>query len=140
MTVRNDMMVAIISNQVEEVKALVRSGCDLNVKYENGMTALHMAALPGASPEITAVLIDNGADVDAKNVVGETPLITAARNNSLKTAKVLIEKGADVNARKNNGWTALVHALRHDFTEMIKLLKKYGAEVANIDDGAEKSP
>ena len=42
-----------------------------------------------------------GADVNAVNKYGDTPLIRAAYRGSLATVKVLVAAGADVNYRKN---------------------------------------
>ena len=57
-------------------------------------------------------LIDQGADVNAKNTYGDTSLIIAARYGSNKTVKILLEKGADVSIRSANGWTPLIHAVQ----------------------------
>ena len=53
-----------------------------------------------AGPEEVRQLIRAGADVNAKNKDGMTPLMLAAGNNpNPEVLKVLIEAGADVNAK-----------------------------------------
>ena len=49
--------------------------------------------------EEVKLLIEKGADVDAKDWKGRTALMGAALKGHTETVKLLIEKGADVNAR-----------------------------------------
>lgn len=58
-----------------------------------GRTALHWAAVRGVS-EWAGRLLDAGADVDAKDVEGNTPLMLASRYGNLTPAKLLLERGA----------------------------------------------
>jgi ankyrin repeat protein len=81
-------------------------------------------------------LIKRGADVDAINKMGVTPLHLASYNNSIETAKLLIERGADVDAKGNGGWTPLYQATLYNFIEIAKLLLDRGADVkAKDNDG-----
>lgn len=59
---------------------------------------IHEAALTG-DVELMEMLIDNGADVDARDVHGYTPLLLAIQEGNTDIAKTLIANGADVNAR-----------------------------------------
>jgi len=59
---------------------------------------IHDAALTG-DVELMEMLIANGADVDARDVHGYTPLILAIQEGYTDIAKTLIAHGADVNAR-----------------------------------------
>ena len=52
-------------------------------------------------------LIDNGADVNARDNFYIRPLLYAANNGYLGVAKLLIESGADVNAKDNKGKTPM---------------------------------
>ena len=56
------------------------------------------------------VLLANGADLDAKDDRGDTPLIIAVGNHNIAAVKLLIEKGADISARNNYEETALFEA------------------------------
>ena len=58
---------------LEAVKAAVELGADLNARNEYGMTALHAATFIGAN-EIVEYLISNGANPDAMDNFGQTPV------------------------------------------------------------------
>ena len=68
-----------------------------------------------AGPEEVRQLIQDGADVNAKDEDGWTPLMLAAAHNSNpEVLKVLIEAGADVNAKDTDGLTPLMLAAQHN--------------------------
>jgi len=52
-------------------------------------------------------LIDSGADVNAKNKDGDTPLHTATWKGNIEIVKLLIENGANLNIQDSNGKTPL---------------------------------
>ena len=79
-------------------------------------------------------LIDGGADVNARNEYGNTPLIEAAQKGHSEAAKVLIDAGAEVDAC-NKGRTALISAAGWH-KETVELLIAAGADVnAKTDTG-----
>ena len=74
--------------------------------------------------ETVKALIEAGADVNAKNEEGKTPLHRAVFWENLETVEALLKAGAKVKARDEGGWTPL------DLTnnDAIKaLLRKVGA-------------
>jgi len=77
--------------------------------------------------QIAQVLIDNGAQVDARNASGKTALQIAAMSRNLEVARVLIAGGADVNARGESGETPLHWAAIAMRTEIVQLLLANGA-------------
>jgi ankyrin repeat protein len=82
--------------------------------------------------EITALLIANGADVNAKRVSGSTPLHNAANNVYKEVVELLIDNGADVNAKDMNGMTPLHVAAYGGAREHFELLIAKGADVNAI--------
>ena len=74
-------------------------------------------------------LLNNDADVNAKNKLGNTALINASMTGHTETVALLLEKGADVNANNNNGHTALILAIWNRYTETVALLLEKGADV-----------
>ena len=69
-----------------------------------------------------------GADVNAKDNHGYTPLHWAADGGHKEVAELLIAKGADVNAKNKYGDTPLDGAIRKDSTELVDLLRKHGGK------------
>jgi len=81
-------------------------------------------------------LIDNGADIKARDREGRTALMLAAKWESYKLGKAekvqfLIDNGADIEAKDNEGRTALMFA--YDDPEIAKLLIDNGANI-NAED------
>lgn len=62
-----------MKNDVEELQRLVSLGVDLNAPNEEGSTALHVAAAVG-SRGVVQYLTDNKADINAVDLLGNTPL------------------------------------------------------------------
>jgi len=90
------------------------------------MTPLHAAAIRNHK-EIAQLLIAKGADVNAKNKYGGTPLHYAATK---EIAELLIAKGANVNMREIDGSTPLDLAIKRKRTEIAELLRKHGAKTS----------
>ncbi|HOT74201.1 MAG TPA: ankyrin repeat domain-containing protein [Candidatus Wallbacteria bacterium] len=76
----------------------------VNITDNRGQTALHTAASHDAD-EIAPILIENGADVNARDVTKSTPLHYAVLNKSRSVIAILIYKGADINAKDEFGQT-----------------------------------
>jgi uncharacterized protein len=56
------------------------------------------------------VLLTNGAEIEARDQQGATPLIEAAMFGNTQVVRVLLDNGADVGAKDNSGETALIAA------------------------------
>lgn len=124
-----ELLSAVEKNDLQRVKELLRQGADVQVKDAHGATPLLKAARYGYT-EIAALLIEKGADVNAKDdAIGMTPLILAASRGHTDTTKLLIEKGADPNAKAKDGRTSLMGAAYSGFIDIAKLLIVKGADV-----------
>ena len=97
--------------------------------YSYGWTVLRSAAYNGHT-ETAKMLIEAGADVNAKNSSEQTALHLAALRGHTEIAKMLIEAGADLNAKDNNGWTVLRSAAYNARTETVKMLIEAGADLS----------
>jgi uncharacterized protein len=84
-------------------------------------------------------LLTWGARVNARNALGETPLIVAAGLGHLELARVLIDKGADVNAITKEFHTALHYASANGHTELVEKLLDSGAAI-NVQDLSGYTP
>ena len=114
----------------DAVIADARAGDAAALKVEprgpDGTTALHWAA---HRDDLVALelLIRGGADVNAANDYGATPLSLACTNGSAEVVARLLEAGADPEAR-TGGETALMTAVRTGSVDAVKLLIAHGAD------------
>jgi ankyrin repeat protein len=96
----------------EKLRSLVAGGADVNERNRcGGQTALSWAAAFSSDPDVIRVLPEAGAEVDAVDDEGNSPLMIAAMaNDNPRVIKVPIEAGAEVNARSADGSTPLTYA------------------------------
>ncbi|CAG5088633.1 Similar to RF_0381: Putative ankyrin repeat protein RF_0381 (Rickettsia felis (strain ATCC VR-1525 / URRWXCal2)) [Cotesia congregata] len=94
----------------EIIKYLIQQGFDVNkTDPDYGTSLLHHAA---ASPntELVEFLLDNNAEIDAKSVKGETPLVYAILHGRISTAKLLLARGAGIySVRSSISESTLMH-------------------------------
>jgi ankyrin repeat protein len=82
-------------------------------------------------------LLAAGANPDARDDDGRTPLFSAVLGGSIGLVGLLLESGADVNARDNRGFSPLHFAAEERLPEMARLLIAKGADVnAQDEDGS----
>lgn len=106
-------VITLISHIITLAILMIVSGCstDINAKIDDkGNTKLHEMARKCKLEEVNK-LIAAGANVNAKNNDGWTPLANAVGCSSTDITKKLIDSGADVNAKDNRGVTVLSHAV-----------------------------
>ncbi len=130
------LMMAARTGKVEAVKVLLDHGAKVNAKETWGGTTALMWAVSERHPDVVKMLIDRGADVNAKSYYVPpssgrgfegttpvpakpnqpfeefasgmlTPLMFAARENAIDSAKMLARAGADLNAQAGDGKDAL---------------------------------
>ncbi|MFA5086826.1 MAG: ankyrin repeat domain-containing protein [Candidatus Paceibacterota bacterium] len=105
---------------------------------QQNLSKLPEVAKNGNSKDLKA-LINAGADVNAEDSSGETPLILASYNNNLATVEELIKSGADVNAKDLMEQTPLMLASGKGHLDIVKELIKDGADV-NAEDINKLTP
>ncbi|KAA0163168.1 hypothetical protein FNF28_04395 [Cafeteria roenbergensis] len=90
-----------------EVTRLLEAGAPVNwANRRSGQSPLIKAAQKG-HVELMRVLLDRGADLEAKDNNGWTALIWAARNCHVEAVALLLDRGADPEVRDNDGRSAL---------------------------------
>lgn len=120
----------------EEVIRLLELGADIHVRSRNkGKSALHCAAKAGFL-KVIKLLIEKGANIDATDYKGETPLFEAIRSTikkreNLRAAlETLLTHGANPNIKNSQGITPLQVAQqmgRTDVDKFVSILEKFGA-------------
>jgi ankyrin repeat protein len=91
-------------------------------------TALHFAAQSGHE-EVTAYLLDNGAQADSRDDHSSTPLIIASKKGHLGVVRVLVQHMGTqgLEARDRYEMTALAWAAEQGYEEMVAFLLHKGA-------------
>ena len=103
-----------------------------------GLTTVLFETAPMLDAAMAKTLLDRGADVNARDPFGRTPLMYAAVSDALPVdvVNLFISRGADVNAvdghkqGADSGLTALDIAKRHGDTPVVQALTKAGAKSA----------
>ena len=121
------------------IERLVREGFDVNQKNENGATPLHLAVANDLrKPKAVIVLLKAGAEINAQDKLGSTPLLYSMyAYDGIEYARLLVEHGADVNLTRNNGETPLHVAASWTATDIFKLLLEKGANPNAVNDEGE---
>jgi ankyrin repeat protein len=93
---------------VEVVKLLLEHGVNIAQPETRffGHTALHKAVRHTGGMIMAELLLDSGADVNAADDAGKTPLHLAVRHDT-SSVELLLDRGADLNATDNTGLTPL---------------------------------
>ncbi|EKV57992.1 ankyrin repeat-containing protein [Brachyspira hampsonii 30446] len=123
----------------ELVRKLIDLGADINLPTElTGFTPL-MASLHNIA--IAELLIEKGADIEAKDDDGINALVYASTYNNEEMVKFLLEKGADANTvceieneHTDISSTPLMNAAYRGNTNIINMLLENGADINYTTD------
>ncbi|AEF93295.1 Ankyrin [Desulfotomaculum nigrificans CO-1-SRB] len=69
-------------------------------------------------------MLAKGANINAQNNIGITPLMFAAGKGHAKVVELLLAHGANVNDRDKDGRTALMHAMGMGYKNVAAILKE----------------
>mmetsp|Transcript_50394 Transcript_50394/g.156225 ORF Transcript_50394/g.156225 Transcript_50394/m.156225 type:complete len:193 (+) Transcript_50394:62-640(+) len=118
----DNLLEAVLGGQVDDVKAALAAGADVNMPDQFDRTALMFAAANG-NVDIAEVLLEAGAKVNASQPpAGDTALMMAAVCGFKAVAEVLLEARADPSITSSEGNTALEFAERSGHRGVIRLL------------------
>ena len=151
------LMTAARTGHADAVRLLLEHDADLDAKEgAHGQTAL-MWAVAQRHPAVVRVLLEQGASVhdrsnaypqvvssagnaDPRGVFevmqgGYTPLLFAARQGDVDSARLLLAAGADVNVAAASGTSALVVAAHSGHGDLAALFLEAGADPGAADAG-----
>ncbi|MBA3954737.1 ankyrin repeat domain-containing protein [Candidatus Dependentiae bacterium] len=130
---RTELIKAIKHDNLAQVQEALKKSTLATQDQKEKDEALLQAALYTDNPAILKVLLDAGADLQAHDASGMTPLHQAAAYEHNQIIKYLLEKGALVNIQDKQGHTPLFIAAAGGNVDSVKLLLSKGAD-KNIKD------
>jgi ankyrin repeat protein len=139
------LMAASLLGYPQAAKTLIDRGADLEARNNDGQTALLVSVLgttanyvdldaAGENPwhnrwgQVTQLLLERGADVNAADKRGATPLFLAIFSQDMDLCRTLIKAGADVNHELPNGVSMLRFARTISSKQVVELLLTNGAK------------
>ena len=103
----NALMIAVLNKQRESVRTLIKRDANVNLRNQDGKSALWYSVESGDLP-ITKLLLDAGAEVNVQdNEFGQTPIFIAAQKNYTDLVSLLVAHRADANIKDIHGETAI---------------------------------
>jgi ankyrin repeat protein len=122
----DDLLRAVQTNDLVEVRALIERGFDPSSVDARGNTLLMQAAWEG-NADMAKLLLDKRARINLRNPAGETAIMLAALRGQLPVVQLLYERGAEIN---HGGWTPLHYCAFEGKAEVCRFLV---AKQANVD-------
>ena len=127
------MVFAAKNGREAVVRALIKSGADVNTAWFKGLMPLHAAAGLGHEV-ITGLLIKAGADINKVTADGGTARNMAGQDGYEVITRLLIEAGADVNKTTDCRRTPLTSASSAGHETVVRVLIEFGADVNKAAD------
>jgi len=89
----------------------IRSHKFIGEEFDNAIDRLLSDRKEQKKTDLARLLIDRGADINAKDKEGRTPLMAAISRGNIQIVRMLLDEGADVNIHDESGITALIIAV-----------------------------
>ena len=124
------------------LKILIRHKSRVDHKDSCGNTALHYTCKSGKTAlhytcksktytrkylRCAECLLASGADIDAEDLTGKTPLRVCIETSNAENALLLLDRGAKMDSCTKDGMTLLMAAVFYNRHEMLRLLIRRGA-------------
>ena len=127
------LSLAVMKGQRKLTEALLLCGADVNQKCgRDEHTALHAAVRSFNLNGIAQFLVQHGANVEAKDGLGETPLFKAAEKKN-ELVEFFLTCGSTSNTKNKFGETPLMKAIEHSVASNVRTLLEHGASVNATD-------
>ena len=121
---RSALHFATIRGHISIMHILLQNNADVNHRKRLGLTPLHVVAQQSRETDLVHVLLDHGADMEATDDRGDTPLDWAITFGSGIMVQELLRQGAVLRARDAEGKRPMERAVRGwDFLKVDVLAK-----------------
>jgi ankyrin repeat protein len=128
-----DEQKAAVETRVREWKPVIAQGAETPVTDVAVLSEKLLGLAYDGQTEMAKLLVERGADINARNKGGNTPLMLASMHGDVELVTYLIDKGADINAISNGGWTALFAAAQGGHVEIARVLLENGIDITVKD-------
>ena len=118
-----DIFNAVCKGDMEIVSAFMSQGGDVNVRDQNGMTALILSVDYGQEL-VLRYLLQWRANLDMTDKWGQTALMIAAGRNDVISTRLLLHAGANFSLKAINGLTAIQYATDNGSSDVAAILRK----------------
>jgi len=127
---------AIEWETLDDVKALIQNGVDVNQPMEDMRTPLHIAAQYSDNPELFRLLFNAGAVIDPDGSSNETPFELILKKDNIELVKLFIDAGVNIQRIDYHGDTPLEYAAIYcKNPEIFRLLISKGATINRGGNG-----
>ena len=147
---KTPLLSAVREGDLETVKIMLDYEVDVNSQGPDNWTSIHYVSLgsplsagphnsPKLLPDVARLLLEHGADVNARINRGSTTLHVAASYGRVEVVRVLLEHGANLDAEDNKGRTPLHEAADNGRAEIVRMLLEHSAD-ADPKDNEGRTP
>lgn len=120
---KTPLLLIIPQDKQESIySTLLKYDADTSKKDMYSDTVLHIATIVNAPVSTLSLLVENGADCNARNKEGVTPLAAAVTMNMTDQITFYVQHGADINAADVNGFSPLTLALSQNIDTLKSLI------------------
>ena len=136
---RDAFLLAAFNGRLEVLKLLIQHNCDVSKRDLEGCTALHLICFdPETKPRpviesLVILLLDHGVPLEARDLSGNTAILSSASNGKVSIAECLLKHGAHISYTDYHGRTALHYAAYKGHPEVVALLISKGADIRSRD-------
>jgi ankyrin repeat protein len=117
------------------IEFLINRGADINSHHSKLLeTPLHrLCARIKPRIDVIAMILEKGAEVNAINIAGKTPLFHCSFNYSVELLNLLVKYGADINIKNKYSNTILhddyINCFDENFEAFLKVLLSLGFDI-----------
>ena len=105
---------------------------------QDSNSAIEQLASAAGSGDVSTLsrLLDEGVDINAKNSLGRTPLISAAAYNQKEVVQILLERGADPSITDDWDTTPARVSSMNEHHEITALIRKHSEKINSINQSS----